>query len=116
MAPAKSSLDDLPEAGDRFDLLESLGNGVFGRVVCAIDKESGNKKQAIKIQLNNDENAPYIEQELEILKNFSDDLNLPDFYGAYKNEEEIWLVMEVSKKFSYNKLYFNPNIYAIIII
>lgn len=34
-------VNDLPEAGDRFELGKILGSGIFSNVYAAIDSESG---------------------------------------------------------------------------
>ncbi|KAK9687666.1 Myosin head (motor domain) [Popillia japonica] len=59
----------------------------------------GNKKVAIKIQTLNSENENYINEEYKVLRDFSNHFNLPDYYSAYKREQndisEIWFVMEL---------------------
>lgn len=90
--------NELPEAGDRFVLEETLGEGVHGKVFCAKDTQAGNRKVAIKIQKYNKENELFVHQEYYVLNNLQHP-NFPEFYGSYKNVEndpEVWFVMEVS--------------------
>ncbi|XP_026818211.1 neither inactivation nor afterpotential protein C [Rhopalosiphum maidis] len=91
-------VNSLPEAGNRFELGQVLGSGIFSNVYAAIDCESG-KNVAIKIQNLNEcsDNEIDINEEYRILKDLSSHPNMPDFYGAYTNNSaaELWFVMEM---------------------
>lgn len=95
----KLAINELEEAGERFILEKSIGSGVFGIVRSAVDTFSGGKKVAIKIQKLIKENENYINEEYKVLRDFSNHSNLPDYYGAFKKEEnesaQIWFVIEV---------------------
>lgn len=93
---------DLPEPGDRYDFGPTLGYGVFGKVYSAIDKQASNKSVAIKLQKYEDDTKEYIEEEYRILRDCSNHLNIVDFYGIFKNQNEIWLVLEVTCNLSLN--------------
>ncbi|CAH1732571.1 neither inactivation nor afterpotential protein C isoform X3 [Aphis gossypii] len=91
-------VNNLPEAGNRFELGKVLGSGIFSTVYAAVDTESG-KNVAIKIQ-NLDEcsaNEKDINEEYRILKDLSSHPNMPEFYGVYTNNNavELWFVMEM---------------------
>lgn len=66
---------------------------------------SEGRKVAIKILCNLEENIAVIEEEYRIFKDLSRHDNFPTFYGAFLNKydkeenDELWLVMEVSKFF-----------------
>lgn len=105
------AINDLPDAEERFALETCIGTGIFGKVHSAIDTASGNKKVAIKIQTLNSENENYINEEYKVLRDFSNHFNLPDYYSAYKREQndisEIWFVMEVT----FNHTYFTTKLH-----
>ncbi|KAB0798080.1 hypothetical protein PPYR_09073 [Photinus pyralis] len=90
--------EDLPSANQRFTLGECLGEGVHAKVFKSKDSETG-KDVAIKIQSFIDDNMKFIQEEYNILSNFSNHPNLVQFYGAYKNlgemGDEVWFVMEL---------------------
>ncbi|VVC25287.1 Hypothetical protein CINCED_3A022449 [Cinara cedri] len=91
-------VNDLPEAGDRFELIRLLGSGICSNVYAAVDKKSG-KNVAVKVQ-NLKEisiNEKDINEEYRILKDLSSHPNMPSFYGAFTNQNkiELWFVMEI---------------------
>lgn len=90
---------DLPEPGERYEFGDILGSGVFGKVYRASDKQASNKKVAIKLQKYEDDRREYVEEEYKILRDCSNHLNIIDFYGIYKQGNEIWLVLEVRYSF-----------------
>lgn len=99
MPGAHSVFDDVPESGNRYDLLENVGTGVFGKVFCAVDSQASGKRVAVKVQYLDKENRRYVQQEYKVLKDFSDHPNIIEFYGACKKSgdvNEIWLALEVS--------------------
>lgn len=94
------NFDEIEEPGSRYTLGECIGSGIRAKVYEATDTQS-NKKVAIKIQTLTPDNEICIQEELRILKEFSNHPNLPEFYGIFKQtadngDVEIWLVMEVS--------------------
>jgi myosin-3 len=95
MTTQKINLDQFPAPGDRYTLENPLGGGVFGRVFAATDTRASYKKVAIKIQKVSENSRPYVEQEYRVLRDLSSHANLPDFYGIYRKEDDIWFVMEV---------------------
>lgn len=98
MPAADVDLGAFPETEGRYVLGEELGRGVFGRVVVGLDGRAADRKVAVKILENAEEYRDFIRQEYVVLREFSEHLNLPDFYGAFKcdQQNEIWFVMEVS--------------------
>ena len=99
----KINLEELPTPDGRFDLAECLGTGLFGKVHKASDSTNDERYIALKIQNLNKDNEQYIVEELKVLKDFSNHLNLPDFYGAFRKETdssvEIWFALEVIIEF-----------------
>lgn len=87
---------DIPEPGERYDFGAILGYGVFGRIYDATDKQASNKRVAIKVQNVDDDTKEYMEEEYRILRDYSNHLNIIDFYGVYTKNTETWLVIEVS--------------------
>jgi len=65
------------------------------RAVCS------GKNVAIKIQnvddISSDEKD--VAEEYRVLRDLSSHPNIPDFYGAFKNNNELWFVMEVRRSY-----------------
>ena len=95
MALKKGAFDGFPEPKDRYGLEDCLGCGAFGRVFAATDSEASNKKVAVKVQKLSENTTVFAEQEYKVLRDLSSHGNLPDFYGVYRKEDELWFVMEV---------------------
>ncbi|XP_039280465.1 neither inactivation nor afterpotential protein C isoform X3 [Nilaparvata lugens] len=93
------SLEGLRDPGDRYELGDVLGSGVYGTVYAATDSQSGDKKVAIKVQGYNSDTKQDLEEEYNILSELATHPNFPDFYGAYKKQnssgDEIWFVMQL---------------------
>lgn len=89
------NFEKLTDPGERYAFGDCLGAGVFGTVLNALDSQAGNKKVAIKVQKYSDESKGFIEEEYKILRDFTNHLNLVDFYGIFKRNDEIWFVLEV---------------------
>lgn len=74
----------------------------------------GGRLVAIKVLANLAENVEVVEEEYRIFKDLSRHDNFPNFYGAFLNKydkedkDELWLVMEVIKNFSFSTLLFVP--------
>lgn len=90
----------LPDPGERYELGERLGSGVFGQVHEATDNEAAGKKVAVKIQAVTPDSEKSLQNEYEILKDVcTNHANLVDFYGVYcdrsRDSNNIWFVMEV---------------------
>lgn len=94
------NLEELPDPGEKYTLVECVGSGVFAKVWRATDNEAEGRNVAIKIQTLTNDNKRFVVEELQILTDLSSHANLPDFYGAYRkaqdDREEIWFVMEVT--------------------
>ena len=81
--------DDNPE--DKYELLELIGEGSYGQVYKALDKESG-ELYGIKIVKTTGEISS-LKKEIEILSKCKCE-EIIRFYGAYYYENSYWLVME----------------------
>ncbi|XP_043669123.1 myosin-IIIb-like isoform X6 [Vespula pensylvanica] len=95
------NFDVIPEPGDRFILEELIGEGTYGEVYSAYDKETDNKV-AIKILENVADNIEEIEEEYLVLRDLSSHPNIPIFHGLYlkrakpaQEEDQLWFVMEL---------------------
>ncbi|XP_060518492.1 neither inactivation nor afterpotential protein C [Cylas formicarius] len=90
----KTSMDKIPDPGDRYTFGDLLGTGVFGKVYKAFDNQANQKAVAVKIQKFDRDNKEFVQEEYEILKEFSHIVYLVDFYGIFKRDNEIWFVLE----------------------
>ncbi|XP_015177355.1 PREDICTED: myosin-IIIb-like isoform X2 [Polistes dominula] len=95
------NFDVIPDPGDRFVLEELIGEGTYGEVYSAYDKETDNKV-AIKILENVADNIEEIEEEYLVLRDLSLHPNIPIFYGLFlkrakpaQEEDQLWFVMEL---------------------
>ena len=93
----------LPVPTDRFELQHLIGEGTYGEVYSAKDKETG-KRVAVKILESITDNLEEIEEEFMVLRDLSKHPNLPEFHGIFlrkskntKNvdEDQLWFVMEL---------------------
>lgn len=109
----------LPAPSKRFELQHLIGEGTYGEVFSAKDKQTG-KKVAVKVKFKFDcvssrqikclpqqilesisENLEEIEEEFMVLRDLSKHPNLTEFHGIFlskgKNAEEdqLWFVMEL---------------------
>ena len=93
----------LPPPGDRFELRDLIGEGTYGEVFSAKDKQTGNRC-AIKILETIIDNLEEIEEEYLVLRDLSQHPNLPEFIGIFLKkgasfeDDQLWFVMEVSGK------------------
>ena len=94
------NIDALESPDSHWTLLESIGEGTYGEVFKAKNVKTG-QLAAVKLMNTLNEVIEEIEEEYFILKNFSDHVNLPDFYGIFlkknidKGEDQLWLVLEL---------------------
>lgn len=95
------NFDVIPDPGERFRLEELIGEGTYGEVYAAYDKETGGKV-AIKILENVADNIEEIEEEYLVLRDLSLHPNIPIFHGLFlkrakpgQEEDQLWFVMEV---------------------
>jgi len=92
--------DSLPSPDKRFELKEIIGTGVCSKVYKAVDLEANNRIVAIKIQRYEKDMIPYINEEYCVLRDYSTNVNLPQFYGVYrkkfngKQPDEVWFILE----------------------
>lgn len=90
----------LPSPKDRFELQDLIGEGTYGEVYSARDKNTG-KKVAIKILETIADNLEEIEEEYLVLRDLSQHPNLPSFVGIFLmrgisvEDDQLWFVMEV---------------------
>lgn len=95
------NFDAIPDPEDRFALEELIGEGTYGEVYSARDKETG-ERVAIKILENVADNIEEIEEEFLVLRDLSGHPNIPAFHGLFlkrakppQEEDQLWFVMEV---------------------
>ncbi|XP_019456460.1 PREDICTED: germinal center kinase 1-like isoform X1 [Lupinus angustifolius] len=81
-------------AGSRFSSLELIGQGSFGDVYKAFDKEL-NKEVAIKvIDLEESEDEiDDIQKEISVLSQCRSPY-ITEYYGSYLNQTKLWIIME----------------------
>lgn len=96
MKVSKVDFNRLSDPGNKYQLEECLSRGVFGRIYKGRDKQTS-KCVAVKIQKLVADTKVYVEKEYTILKDFTDHMNLVDFYGCYRKNDEVWLVLEVRR-------------------
>nr|XP_006825854.1 PREDICTED: myosin-IIIa-like [Saccoglossus kowalevskii] len=89
----------LEDPTDKWELIDSIGEGTYGEVFTAKNKET-EELTAAKIMDASADTEEEIEAEYGIFKNHCVHPNLPKFYGAYYKKtpsgqtDQIWLVME----------------------
>ncbi|KAG7210389.1 hypothetical protein KM043_011922 [Ampulex compressa] len=95
------NFDSIPDPEDRFSLEELIGEGTYGEVYSARNKESG-ERVAIKILENVADNIEEIEEEYLVLRDLSPHPNIPLFHGLFlkrarsaREEDQLWFVMEL---------------------
>ncbi|KAH0552740.1 hypothetical protein KQX54_014623 [Cotesia glomerata] len=93
--------NSLPDPSERFQLQDLIGEGTYGEVYAAFDKET-DKQVAVKILENIADNIEEIEEEYLILRDLGFHPNLPLFYGLYfkksdssDNQDQLWFVIEL---------------------
>lgn len=92
--------DQLPEPAERFQVKDVIGEGTYGEVYSAFDKQEGNWV-ALKILENIPDNLEEIEEEYLILRDLCMHPNIPMFYGLFLKratcieEDQLWFVMEL---------------------
>lgn len=97
------NFDSIPDPEDRFTLEELIGEGTYGEVYSALDKET-ESRVAVKILENVADNIEEIEEEFLVLRDLSMHPNIPAFHGIFlkrakpaQEEDQLWFVMEVSQ-------------------
>ncbi|KAK6642740.1 hypothetical protein RUM43_004242 [Polyplax serrata] len=94
------NLEATPSPGDRFTLMELIGEGTYGEVFSARDNDT-NRMVAIKIMENLAENIEEIQEEFLVFRDLSLHPNIPAFYGVYlkrgssPESDQVWFVMEL---------------------
>ena len=90
--------DELQSPDNYWELLESIGEGTYGEVFKARNLKTGHDA-AVKVMESINEVIEEIEEEYMILKDLSNQDNLPNFYGIYlkryNDEDQLWLVLEL---------------------
>ncbi|CAD6208851.1 GSCOCG00010680001-RA-CDS [Cotesia congregata] len=93
--------NSLPDPSERFELQDLIGEGTYGEVYAAFDKET-DTQVAVKILENIADNIEEIEEEYLILRDLGFHPNLPLFYGLYfkksdssDNQDQLWFVIEL---------------------
>ncbi|XP_058807301.1 myosin-IIIb-like isoform X2 [Phymastichus coffea] len=95
------NFDSIPDPEDRFSLEELIGEGTYGEVYSAREKETGSQV-AVKILENVADNIEEIEEEFLVLRDLSMHPNIPEFHGIFlkrakpaQEEDQLWFVMEL---------------------
>ncbi|PVD37741.1 hypothetical protein C0Q70_00342 [Pomacea canaliculata] len=91
--------EDLLDPTDTWELGSIIGEGTYGAVFRGFNKNSG-EEVAIKVLDSAHEMIEEIEEEYQILRDFSEHPNMPKFYGMYLKhasefDSQVWLVMEM---------------------
>ncbi|XP_012256582.2 myosin-IIIb-like isoform X3 [Athalia rosae] len=92
--------DAIPDPDERFALLELIGEGTYGEVYSARDKQT-DTLVAVKILENVADNIEEIEEEYLVLRDLSLHPNIPLFHGIFlkkapaQEEDQLWFVMEL---------------------
>ncbi|XP_077997309.1 myosin-IIIb-like [Glandiceps talaboti] len=92
--------NELDDPSEKWERLDSIGEGTYGEVFKAEDKETG-EIVAAKIMDAGSDTEEEIEAEYGIFKDHCGHPNLPKFYGAYykrtpaNQTDQLWLCMEL---------------------
>lgn len=91
----------LPSPGDRYELKELIGEGTYGEVYSARDRNTG-QWVAVKILEQITDNLEEIEEEYLVLRDLSKHPNIPSFIGIFlkrgitMEDDQLWFIMEVN--------------------
>ncbi|XP_045776420.1 neither inactivation nor afterpotential protein C isoform X3 [Maniola jurtina] len=93
------NIPSLQSPQSRYSLVKKLGTGVFGEIHKATDGQAAGKEVAVKIVTLKEETEPHIHEEYKILRDFTQHLNIIDFYGVFCDKSDysrkIWFVLEL---------------------
>ncbi|XP_034827357.1 neither inactivation nor afterpotential protein C isoform X2 [Maniola hyperantus] len=93
------NIPSLQSPQGRYSLVKKLGTGVFGELHKATDGQAAGKEVAVKILTLKEETEPHIHEEYKILRDFTQHLNIVDFYGVFCDKSDysrkIWFVIEL---------------------
>ncbi|KAM9377026.1 NUAK family SNF1-like kinase 1 [Pholidichthys leucotaenia] len=116
--PAGSSPDEVPASGDgrrnsgvkkhhhkhnlkhRYELLETLGRGTYGKVKKAIERHSGREvaiKSIRKEKIKDEQDMVHIRREIEIMSSLRHP-HIISIYEVFENKDKIVIVMEYASK------------------
>ncbi|XP_075945527.1 NUAK family SNF1-like kinase 1 [Anarhichas minor] len=116
--PAGSSAEDTPASGDgrrnpgvkkhhhkhnlkhRYELLETLGRGTYGKVKKAIERRSGREvaiKSIRKEKIKDEQDMVHIRREIEIMSALRHP-HIISIYEVFENKDKIVIVMEYASK------------------
>lgn len=93
-------LHSLADPVSKFSLEGVIGEGTYGAVYAATDKDTG-RRVAVKVMENIADNIEEIDEEYLVYRDLCLHPNVPSFYGVYfhpgkkREEDQIWFVMEV---------------------
>ncbi|KAG0429237.1 hypothetical protein HPB47_023824, partial [Ixodes persulcatus] len=89
----------LPAPGDRFTLVQVVGEGTYGEVYAARDKLT-DRLVAVKIMENIADNVEEMEEEHRVLRDLCVHPNIPTYFGIFfqpaacREDDQVWFVME----------------------
>lgn len=116
--PAGSSPEETPTSGDgrrnsgvkkhhhkhnlkhRYELLETLGRGTYGKVKKAIERHSGREvaiKSIRKEKIKDEQDMVHIRREIEIMSSLRHP-HIISIYEVFENKDKIVIVMEYASK------------------
>ncbi|CAN8011159.1 unnamed protein product [Ixodes pacificus] len=90
----------LPAPGDRFTLVQVVGEGTYGEVYAARDKLT-DRLVAVKIMENIADNVEEMEEEHRVLRDLCVHPNIPTYFGIFfqpaacREDDQVWFVMEL---------------------
>ncbi|XP_027893171.1 NUAK family SNF1-like kinase 1 isoform X2 [Xiphophorus couchianus] len=117
-SPAGASPEDTPAQGDgrrnsgvkkhhhkhnlkhRYELLETLGRGTYGKVKKAIERHSGREvaiKSIRKEKIKDEQDMVHIRREIEIMSSLRHP-HIISIYEVFENKDKIVIVMEYASK------------------
>eukprot|EP01130_Rhizamoeba_saxonica_P008880 TRINITY_DN3597_c0_g1_i1.p1 TRINITY_DN3597_c0_g1~~TRINITY_DN3597_c0_g1_i1.p1 ORF type:complete len:587 (-),score=137.33 TRINITY_DN3597_c0_g1_i1:875-2635(-) len=100
----RDELDDQIQEGDPYDYYEIkkiLGQGEFGKVYKASDKESGDDVAIKNIAIHSDQDLRLTLTEIKAMRTVSIEANCENclgYYKTFKKDGDLWVVMELCSR------------------